>query len=125
MVVHRRGAMIDVAKIAARQPLPSGPRVRIITNSVTLAAADVHTPSTRSGCCTTAEPVLLGAVADPAAFADAARAALADPACDSVVCAAVNVFDQGTEDVILALEEVAARGGASRWSGCSWTSTRR
>jgi acyl-CoA synthetase (NDP forming) len=33
---------------------------------------------------------------------------LADPACDSVVCAAVNVFDQGTEDVILALEDVAA-----------------
>ena len=25
-----------------------------------------------------------------------------------VVCAAVNVFDQGTEDVILALEDVAA-----------------
>ena len=27
MVVHRRGAMFDIAKIAARQPLPSGPRV--------------------------------------------------------------------------------------------------
>ena len=37
MVVHRRGAMIDIAKIATRQPLPSGPRVRIITNSQTLA----------------------------------------------------------------------------------------
>ena len=37
MVVHQRGDMIDIAKIAARQPLPSGPRVRIITNSLTLA----------------------------------------------------------------------------------------
>src|SRR6476619_4392080 len=27
MVVHRRGAMIDIGKIATRQPLPSGPRV--------------------------------------------------------------------------------------------------
>ena len=26
MVVHRRGAMFDIAKIAARQPLPTGPR---------------------------------------------------------------------------------------------------
>src|SRR6187200_2897016 len=37
MVVHRRGDMIDIAKIAARQPLPTGPRVKIITNSLTLA----------------------------------------------------------------------------------------
>ena len=38
MVVHRRGAMIDIAKIAARQPLPAGQRVRIVTNSTTLGA---------------------------------------------------------------------------------------
>ena len=107
MVVHRRGAMIDVAKIAARQPLPPGPRVRIITNSVTLAQQMRHTVDA-VGLLGEREPVLLGAVADPAAFVEAARAALADPECDSVVCAAVNVFDQGTEDVILALEDVAA-----------------
>ena len=107
MVVHRRGAMIDIAKIAARQPLPVRP-----------AGADRHQlgdprrrrcarPSTRSGCSGSDQPVLLGAVADPAEFAAAARTALADPACDSVVCAAVNVYDQGTEDVIMALDEVA------------------
>ena len=107
MVVHRRGAMIDVAKIASRQPLPPGPRVRIITNSVTLAQQMRHTVDA-VGLLGEREPVLLGAVADPAAFVEAARAALDDPACDSVVCAAVNVFDQGTEDVILALEDVAA-----------------
>jgi len=107
MVVHRRGAMIDIAKIASRQPLPPGPRVRIITNSVTLAAQMQQTVDA-VGLLRDGEPVLLGAVADPAAFVEAARAALADPACDSVVCAAVNVFDEGTEDVILALEDVAA-----------------
>ena len=65
MVVHRRGAMIDVAKIAARQPLPPGPRVRIITNSVTLAQQMRHTVDA-VGLLGEREPVLLGAVADPA-----------------------------------------------------------
>ena len=110
MVVHRRGAMIDVAKIAARQPLPSGPRVRIVTNSVTLAAQMTHTIEA-VGLLHDPAPALLGSVADPAAFAEAARAALADPAYDSVVCAAVNVFDQGTEDVIWALDAVALEAG--------------
>ncbi len=106
MVVHRRGAMIDIAKIAARQPLPAGPRVRIVTNSTTLGAQMCQTLDV-VGLLRERQPVLLGAVADPAAFAEAAREALADPDCDSVVCAAVNVYDQGTEDVIMALEEVA------------------
>ena len=51
---------------------------------------------------------LLKADADSAEFAGAARDALADPRYDSVVCAAVKAFDKGTEDVILALENVAA-----------------
>ncbi len=108
MVVHRRGAMIDIAKIAVRQPLPAGPRVGILSNSVTLAAQMTHTVEA-VGLLSDA-PVLLGATADPASFAKAARSALADPTYDSVVCAAVNVFDQGTEDVIWALEDVAAEG---------------
>ena len=107
MVVHRRGAMIDVAKIAARQPLPSGPRVRVITNSATLAQQMGHT-STRWGCCGTPSRLCSARSADPVQFADAARAALADPHYDSVLCAAVNVFDLGTEDVIVALDAVAA-----------------
>ena len=107
MVVHRRGAMVDIAKVAARQPLPAGPRVRIITNSNTLAQQMVHTIQA-VGLLSDVPPVLLGSIADPGAFATAAREALADPTCDSVVCAAVNVFDQGTEDVIDALEVVAA-----------------
>ena len=52
MVVHHRGEMIDIAKIAARQPLPSGPRVRIITNSLTLAYQMVQKME-RLVCCAT------------------------------------------------------------------------
>ena len=69
MVVHRRGAMIDIAKIAARQPLPSGPRVRIDHQLGDPGPADGPHRRRRSGCCATAEPVLLGSVADPAEFA--------------------------------------------------------
>ena len=107
MVVHRRGDMIDIAKIASRQPLPSGPRVRIITNSLTLAHQMLQKMDS-VGLIRDPEPELLGADADPEAFARAAREALADQRYDSVVCAAVNAFDQGTEDIILALENVAA-----------------
>ncbi|HWJ53482.1 MAG TPA: GNAT family N-acetyltransferase, partial [Propionibacteriaceae bacterium] len=85
MVVHRRSAMIDIARIAARQPLPSGPRVGIVSNSVTLAAQMTQTVEAVGLLCDPA-PVLLSSTAGPAAFADAARTALADPAYDSVVC---------------------------------------
>ncbi|MCW2811050.1 MAG: putative acyl-CoA synthetase [Friedmanniella sp.] len=107
MVVHRRGAMFDIAKVAARQPLPCGPRVRVITNSATLAQQMLHTIEA-VGLLSEQAPVLLSSEATPEAFAAAAREALADPKVNSVVCAAVNVFDQGTEDVIDALEQVAA-----------------
>jgi acyl-CoA synthetase (NDP forming)/RimJ/RimL family protein N-acetyltransferase len=107
MVVHGRGDMIDIAKIASRQPLPAGPRVRIITNSLTLAHQMVQQMES-VGLLRDQQPELLEPDADPATFAGAARVALADARYDSVVCAAVNVFEQGTEDVILGLEQVAA-----------------
>jgi acyl-CoA synthetase (NDP forming)/GNAT superfamily N-acetyltransferase len=106
MVVHRRGAMIDVAKIAARQPLPSGPRVRLITNSATLALQMGHTIDV-VGLLPDTQPALLSSSADPAEFAQVARDGLADGHYDSVLCAAVNVYDKGTEEVIRALEAVA------------------
>ena len=109
MVVHNRGDMIDIAKIATRQPLPRGPRVRIVTNSLTLSHQMVQKMDS-VGLFHDPEPELLGADASAAAFAKAARAALADPRYDSVVSAAVNAFDRGTEEVILALEQVAAEG---------------
>ena len=107
MVVHRRGDMIDIAKIAARQPLPEGPRVRIITNSLTLAHQMMQKMES-VGLLRDPQAELLGPDAEPAAFVAAARAALADARYDSVVCAAVNVFKRGTNDVILGLETVAA-----------------
>jgi acyl-CoA synthetase (NDP forming)/RimJ/RimL family protein N-acetyltransferase len=107
MVVHRRGDMIDIAKIASRQPLPTGPRIRIITNSLTLAHQMLQKVDS-VGLIRDPEPELLGADAKPEAFGRAAREALADQRYDSVVCAAVNAFNQGTEDTILTLESVAA-----------------
>ncbi len=107
MVVHRRGDMIDIAKIASRQPLPSGPRIRIITNSLTLAHQMLQKMDS-VGLIRDPEPKLLGVDANPEAFGRAARQALADQRYDSVVCAAVNAFNQGTEDITLALENVAA-----------------
>ncbi|GAA1428667.1 bifunctional GNAT family N-acetyltransferase/acetate--CoA ligase family protein [Microlunatus lacustris] len=107
MVVHRRGAMFDIAKIAARQPLPGGPRVRVVTNSATLAAQMEHTIGAVG--LLQERSVLVGSAATPQDWVDAALAALDDPACDSVVCAAVNVYEEGTEDVIVALDGVAGR----------------
>jgi acyl-CoA synthetase (NDP forming)/RimJ/RimL family protein N-acetyltransferase len=106
MVVHRRGDMIDIAKIASRQPLPCGPRVRIITNSLTLAHQMLQKMDS-VGLIRDPEPELLGADVNPEAFGQAARQALADQRYDSVVCAAVNAFNQGTDDIILTLENVA------------------
>ena len=107
MVVHHRSDMIDIAKIAARQPLPSGPRVRIITNSLTLAHQMVQKMDS-VGLLRDPQPELLGAEAGPDAFVSAARQTLADERYDSVVCAAADPFDQGTDEIILALENVAA-----------------
>jgi acyl-CoA synthetase (NDP forming)/RimJ/RimL family protein N-acetyltransferase len=107
MVVHRRGDMIDIAKIASRQPLPVGPRVRIITNSLTLAHQMLQKMDS-VGLIRDPEPELLGADANPEAFGRAARQALADQRYDSVVCAAVNAFNQGTDNIIVTLENVAA-----------------
>jgi acyl-CoA synthetase (NDP forming)/GNAT superfamily N-acetyltransferase len=107
MVVHRRGDMIDIAKIASRQPLPCGPRVRIISNSLTLARQMLQKMDS-VGLIRDPEPELLGADANPEAFGRAARQALADQRYDSVVCAAVNAFNPGTNDIILTLENVAA-----------------
>ena len=107
MVVHGRSDMIDIAKIASRQPLPSGPRVRIISNSLTLTYQMLQKMDS-VGLIRDPEPALLGADADPEAFARVAREALADQRYDSVVCAAVNAFNHGTEDIILALENAAA-----------------
>jgi acyl-CoA synthetase (NDP forming)/GNAT superfamily N-acetyltransferase len=106
MVVHRRGAMFDIARIATRQPLPRGPRVRLITNSATLALQMGHT-ITGVGLLLDG-PVLLDAAAGAAEFGEAARAAVADERCGSVLCAVVNAYQGGNEQTHAALSDVAA-----------------
>ncbi len=106
MVVHERSAMFDIAKIAARQPLPSGPRVGLVTNSTTLAQQMVGTIRAVGLVCES-QPTVLPPSASAAEFSSAVREALAKDF-DSVVCAAVRAFDGGPGPVRDALEEVAA-----------------
>jgi acyl-CoA synthetase (NDP forming)/GNAT superfamily N-acetyltransferase len=106
IVVHRRGAMFDIAKVAARQPLPAGPRVRVVTNSGTLAAQMTHTVQA-VGLLMGGEAVVMPADARADHFAAAAEEALADAHVDSVVCAVVGVFETGTDEAQALLEKVA------------------
>jgi acyl-CoA synthetase (NDP forming)/RimJ/RimL family protein N-acetyltransferase len=106
IVVHRRGGMFDIAKIASRQPLPAGPRVRVIGNSATLVQQLTHTV-TAVGLLAGGDPVVLPVDAPPDRYADAVRDALADDGCDAIVCAAVAIFESGTDAIHAALEELA------------------
>ena len=90
MVVHRRGAMFDIAKIASRQPLPTGPRVQLITNSATLAQ-QMATTAEAVGLLLEPEPLILRHRREaPTSSTPRPAQALADDRCDSVVCAAVS-----------------------------------
>jgi acyl-CoA synthetase (NDP forming)/GNAT superfamily N-acetyltransferase len=106
MVTHRRNAMFDIAKITARQPLPVGERVQVIANSATLAAQLTSTIDA-VGLLSERPAHLLPAQSPPAAFSQAVQEALTDPDCDSVLCAAVNVYSEGVDHVISALDGVA------------------
>jgi acyl-CoA synthetase (NDP forming) len=98
--------MFDIAKIASRQLLPAGPRVGLITNSAPLAhqMRDVVRAVGLPG---DPGPVLLAPNASPADFADAVQSVLAGDTCDSIVCAAVRVFDHGADSVRPVLEQLA------------------
>jgi acyl-CoA synthetase (NDP forming)/GNAT superfamily N-acetyltransferase len=106
MVVHQRSAMFDVAKIAARQPLPAGPRVGLVTNSSGLAQQMLATVR-GVGLVTDTEPVLLPPDVTAPDVARAVRQVIAGDS-DSVVCAIVRVFDGGTDAVHDVLAEIAA-----------------
>ncbi|WP_161606134.1 GNAT family N-acetyltransferase [Microlunatus speluncae] len=106
IVVHRRGAMFDIAKIASRQPLPAGPRVRVIANSATLVQQLIHTV-TAVGLLAGGDPVVLPGDAPHEQYAEAVRAALADDGCDAIVCAAVAIFDSGTDALHATLDDLA------------------
>ncbi len=105
-VVHRREEMFDLAQIFARQPLPAGPHIMIITNSWTLSQQMADTA--RAVGLLPEEPVVLAPLASPAEVAQAAREALAAPSCDAVVCAIVRAYSVIAEGVHEALGELAA-----------------
>ena len=123
MVVHRRSAMIDVAKIAARQPLPSGPRVRIVTNSVTLAAQMTHTVEAvgllrdPTRCCSARWPIRQPSPRRPGPRWPTPRTTRwSAPRSTSSTRAPRTSSGRSTP---------WRSRRPSRWSGSSWTSTRR
>lgn len=110
IVTHRRQGMIDVARVVARQPLPTGPRVQLITNSGTLAR-QMATTAEAAGLALKPEPLVLPTNAGAADFEAAASKALADERCDSVVCTAVSPYgrDDAVEDALEALAQHAEK----------------
>ncbi|MDN5762468.1 MAG: GNAT family N-acetyltransferase [Microlunatus sp.] len=109
IVVHRRQALFDIARICARQPLPGGRRVQLVTNSATLARQMAVTAAA-AGLLLKPEPLILPTDADANALAGAASRALSDERCDSVVCTAVSPYDRD-DRVRDALEDLAAHAG--------------
>ncbi|WP_114560456.1 GNAT family N-acetyltransferase [Desertihabitans aurantiacus] len=106
IVSERRDAMYDLAKVLARQPLPAGPRVRVVTNDPTMAS-HVTAAAARMGLVPN-EPVTLAADADGRAFVAAAQTALDDPSNDSVLCVVVGIYDTVANDAHGRLSALAA-----------------
>jgi acyl-CoA synthetase (NDP forming) len=110
IVVDRREEMFGIAQVAARQPLPAGPRTRLITNSETLAH-QLSQAITSSGLLLAGDPAVLPPGQQPGRVTDLARQALADDSCDAVLCAVVGVFGSDPEQARWGLEELAACSG--------------
>ncbi len=107
IVVDRREEMFGIAQIAARQPLPVGPRTRLITNSETLAH-QLSQAISASGLLLAGDPGVLLPGQQPGRVAELARQALADDSCDAVLCAVVGVLGSDTDEARWALEDLAS-----------------
>ena len=105
IVCRRRDAMYDVAQILARQPLPGGERVRVVTNSPALLG-HIDRVAQRHGL-ERADPTILQGIPEPAQFTAAASQALADDTCDAVVIALVDVYNQISQETHRQLFELA------------------
>lgn len=105
IVVDRREEMISIAQFAARQPLPGGPRVRLVVNSETLTHQLSHT--VRAAGLITGEPMVLPAGQPAERLATCAQEALADDGCDVVLCAVVGVFGSEILQARRALDALA------------------
>lgn len=107
IVVGRREEMVGIAQVASRQPLPAGPRTKLVTNSETLAHQLSQTVS-GIGLLPAGEPLLLPPGTPVERLVDLARTALADDDCDAVLCAVVGVFGSEPDRTRWGLEELAA-----------------
>lgn len=93
MVVTRRETMYDIALLLARQPLPQGTRVALISNSEGLTA-QMEQAATRFGL----EPHPVTVDKSPLEnLAQQAKQSLADPAIDAVL---VTVVEVGTSQLL-------------------------
>lgn len=107
IVVGRREEMIGIAQVAARQPLPVGPRTQVITNSETLAH-QLNQTVAGSGLLSAGDPLLLPPGEPVERIVELAGRALTDDSCDAVLCAVVGVFGSDPHRARWGLEDLAA-----------------
>lgn len=104
MVVTRRDAMLDIAQLLARQPVPQGRRIAVMSNSSGLTA-QMEQAAWRFGL----RPHATTVVDDPApAITEQARRALEDPGIDAVLCAVVEVGEFILKEAYVSLSQLAA-----------------
>ncbi len=114
-VLHQAGVirvenihqLFDVAQLVVHQPLPSGPRVAIVTNSDALGAL-AGDACASWGLDVVHGPFAVRSEASAAQFRDALAAAFAREDVDSVVAGFIPPLITVDADVALALAEVAA-----------------
>lgn len=103
MVVTRRDAMLDIAQLLARQPVPQGRRIAVMSNSSGLTS-QMEQAAWRFGL----RPHATTVVDDPApAITEQARRALEDPGIDAVLCAVVEVGEFILKDAHSSLSQLA------------------
>ena len=109
VVVSRRDAFIDVARIAARQPVPRGPRVAVVSNATRLAD-QVALAASRFGLQAARVVTVPGGPGVAARLAEVAHAEAAGGQVDAVVVAAVEIGVPLLADARAQLDGVAAAG---------------
>lgn len=100
-------ALFDCATFFSYQPLPAGPRVRVIGNSTALGELATYT-GTLAGL-EIGDPVDLGAAASPEKFGDALDEALADDTVDAVIAVFVPPVEAPPEGHAAVLLEASKR----------------
>ncbi|MDN5564727.1 MAG: GNAT family N-acetyltransferase [Luteococcus sp.] len=107
IVVSRRDTMYDIAQLIARQPMPQGRRVRVISNSAGLTH-QMAQAALRFGL-EPGEGVVVHAQPAADELVSAATAAADSGDVDAVVCAVVEVVDPLLEQVHAGLAAIAGR----------------